>query len=203
MNELEQSKTKISSVNLTRRQKQCLLLVSEGFSSKEIGPRLGIHYKTVDNHIDFALTKLGMTDRREAGRWIKSKTKTNEIEPEEAISEQSPREPEYLVSHSDLAEPDVSEKSRLKTSDIGLNKACPLNHSYENLSGHNRFVVGSKADEISLKFFRFMQPTRSIEELDWIQRTTIILRVMSVAGVAMAAVILLFAGSLEILQRST
>lgn len=187
MNELEKSKAKTSSVNLTRRQKQCLLLVSEGFSSKEIGLRLGIHYKTVDNHVDFALTKLGMTDRREAGRWIKNKARLSEIEREESASEQSPREPEYLVSHLDLADPEVSEKSRLKTSEEGFKRAYPLNHSYES----------------SLKFFRFMKPTRSIEELDWVQRTTIILRVMSIAGVAMAAVILLFAGSLEILQRST
>lgn len=203
MSELDQSKTKSSSVSLTRRQEQCLLLVSEGFSSKEIGIRLEIHYKTVDNHIDFALTKLGMSDRREAGRWIRNRGKFIEKSSQASASEKSPRESEYLVSHSDLAEQSISEKSILKSSGFGSSSAVPLNSSHEEILRNNEFKIETKIDASSLRFFRFLQPKVSIEELNWVQRTTIILHVMIIAGIAMATVTLLFAGSIEILQRST
>jgi FixJ family two-component response regulator len=36
---------------LTLRQKDCLRLVAQGYTSKEIGRELGISYSTVDNHL--------------------------------------------------------------------------------------------------------------------------------------------------------
>ena len=57
---------------LTERQRACLELVAEGFTSKEIGRKLGISHSTVDNHILIATQALGVADRREAGRLVAS-----------------------------------------------------------------------------------------------------------------------------------
>lgn len=55
-------------IKLTERQRACLELVALGFTSKQIGRKLGISHSTVDNHILIATQILGATDRREAGR---------------------------------------------------------------------------------------------------------------------------------------
>jgi DNA-binding CsgD family transcriptional regulator len=57
---------------LTERQRACLELVAGGFTSKEIGRKLGISHSTVDNHILIATQTLGVADRREAGRLVAS-----------------------------------------------------------------------------------------------------------------------------------
>ncbi len=55
---------------LTERQRACLELVAMGFTSKQIGRKLGISYSTVDNHVLAATQLLGVADRREAGRLV-------------------------------------------------------------------------------------------------------------------------------------
>jgi DNA-binding CsgD family transcriptional regulator len=57
---------------LTARQKDCLRLVGQGFTSKEIGRQLGISYATVDNHIRASLDSLQVTGRAEAARLLLS-----------------------------------------------------------------------------------------------------------------------------------
>jgi DNA-binding CsgD family transcriptional regulator len=57
-------------LKLTERQRACLELVAMGFTSKQIGRKLGISHSTVDNHILIATQTLGVADRREAGRII-------------------------------------------------------------------------------------------------------------------------------------
>ncbi|NJS15093.1 MAG: helix-turn-helix transcriptional regulator [Sphingopyxis sp.] len=55
---------------LSTRQKQCLLLVGEGYSSKEIARKLGIAPSTVDSHVNSATQLLGSDDRRKAARML-------------------------------------------------------------------------------------------------------------------------------------
>jgi DNA-binding CsgD family transcriptional regulator len=55
---------------LTERQKECLRLVGNGFTSKEIAPMLSISPATVDNHIRAALEILQVTGRAEAARLL-------------------------------------------------------------------------------------------------------------------------------------
>jgi DNA-binding CsgD family transcriptional regulator len=57
-------------LRLTERQRACLELVAMGFTSKQIGRKLGISHSTVDNHILIATQTLGVADRREAGRLV-------------------------------------------------------------------------------------------------------------------------------------
>jgi DNA-binding CsgD family transcriptional regulator len=53
---------------LTAQQKECLRLVAQHLSSKDIAKVLGTSPHTVDNHIKAAIQKLGVKSRREASR---------------------------------------------------------------------------------------------------------------------------------------
>lgn len=53
---------------LTARQKACLRLVAQGYTSKQIGRRLAISPATVDNHVRAALEILQVEGRAEAAR---------------------------------------------------------------------------------------------------------------------------------------
>lgn len=53
---------------LSERQKECLRLVAQGYTSKQIGRFLGISDRTVDNHIYLALELLCLPGRAEAAR---------------------------------------------------------------------------------------------------------------------------------------
>jgi LuxR family transcriptional activator of conjugal transfer of Ti plasmids len=45
--------------HLTPRQQECLRLVAVGLTSKEIAERLGISYRVVQEHVSFAIRRLG------------------------------------------------------------------------------------------------------------------------------------------------
>lgn len=53
---------------LTDRQIDCLRLVGQGMSSKEIAAALGISHHTVDLHLKRAIRTLGVASRRDAAR---------------------------------------------------------------------------------------------------------------------------------------
>jgi DNA-binding CsgD family transcriptional regulator len=52
-------------------QRQCLRLVGEGQSSKEIAGSLGLSYRTVDQYLHLAAQALGASNRRDAARLFK------------------------------------------------------------------------------------------------------------------------------------
>lgn len=52
--------------SLSPRENQCLLLVAEGQTSKEIARTVGITLRTVEFHIHNAMGKLGVTKRSQA-----------------------------------------------------------------------------------------------------------------------------------------
>lgn len=53
---------------LTERQKDCLRLVAQGYTSKEIGRALDLSPSTVDNHILTAVQSMSANSRGEAAR---------------------------------------------------------------------------------------------------------------------------------------
>lgn len=55
---------------LTDQQRQCLRLVYQHLSSKEIAPRLGVEPGTVDQYIKAAMRTLGVSERRAAARML-------------------------------------------------------------------------------------------------------------------------------------
>jgi DNA-binding CsgD family transcriptional regulator len=79
-------------IRLTERQRACLELVALGFTSKQIGRKLGISHSTVDNHILAATQMLGVPDRREAGRLVAA-----------MAGQQLPRQAQHLPDEHDLA----------------------------------------------------------------------------------------------------
>lgn len=60
--------TRANEFGLTRREQEVLTLVCDGLTNAEIGARLFIAEKTVDNHVSSVLAKLGVTSRREAAQ---------------------------------------------------------------------------------------------------------------------------------------
>jgi len=57
---------------LSERQRQCLALVGEGFTSKQIARELALSPSTVDNHLRAALERLGLNSRTDAARALRS-----------------------------------------------------------------------------------------------------------------------------------
>jgi DNA-binding CsgD family transcriptional regulator len=55
-------------VRLSERQRECLELVGQGLTSKEIARKLNLSPSTVDNHVRSALERLSIDDRRAAAR---------------------------------------------------------------------------------------------------------------------------------------
>ena len=54
---------------LTARQQDCIALVAQGRSSKEIARTLGISPSTVDNHVASAMHLLGFSSRAGIAKW--------------------------------------------------------------------------------------------------------------------------------------
>src|SRR5689334_24849024 len=57
---------------LTPRERECLRLVDQHFSSKQIARELGMSKTSVDTYCDRARRKLGVGDRYEAARLVRS-----------------------------------------------------------------------------------------------------------------------------------
>lgn len=55
---------------LSERQRQCMNLVAQRHTSKEIGRALSLSPSTVDNHIQAAMERLGVRSRAEAVRLL-------------------------------------------------------------------------------------------------------------------------------------
>src|SRR5690349_25031276 len=56
---------------LTPRERECLRLVDQHFSSKQIARELGMSKTSVDTYCDRARRKLGVPDRYEAARLLR------------------------------------------------------------------------------------------------------------------------------------
>ncbi len=64
---------------LTLRQRECLALVGEGYTSKEIALKLEISPSTVDNHMRTAMTALEATSRADAARQYSAHSASQEL----------------------------------------------------------------------------------------------------------------------------
>ncbi len=75
---------------LTERQKDCLRLVAQGYTSKEIGRVLDLSPSTVDNHILAAVQAMGAASRGEAGRLVAAEESRQKLPRElQALAEPS------------------------------------------------------------------------------------------------------------------
>lgn len=74
---------------LTERQRQCMVLVAEGLTSKQIARQLGISPSTVDNHVRAVIVHLSAANRLDAARivvsWINDSS-SGDSQPDSANS---------------------------------------------------------------------------------------------------------------------
>ncbi len=75
---------------LTERQKDCLRLVAQGYTSKEIGRALDLSPSTIDNHILTAVQAVNASSRGEAARFLAS-TETRQKMPRESVALAEPQ----------------------------------------------------------------------------------------------------------------
>jgi DNA-binding CsgD family transcriptional regulator len=72
--------------SLSARERDCLRLILENHTSKEVGRRLGISHTSVDTHVRRARAKLGLRDRYEAARLLAGWEGDGAAEPEPAAA---------------------------------------------------------------------------------------------------------------------
>jgi DNA-binding NarL/FixJ family response regulator len=58
------------SAGLTRREREIAALVATGLTNREIAGKLYLSVRTVEVHVDHALTKLGFRTRTQLAAWI-------------------------------------------------------------------------------------------------------------------------------------
>lgn len=80
----------VEEIRLTARQADCIALVAQGFSSKEIARELGISPSTVDNHIAIAMHQYGFPNRQAVARWYRTVTESAGGNPAKAVQSESP-----------------------------------------------------------------------------------------------------------------
>jgi DNA-binding CsgD family transcriptional regulator len=121
-------------LKLTERQRACLELVAMGFTSKQIGRKLGIAHSTVDNHILLATQMLGVADRREAGRLIAM------------AGQQLPRQARPLSAEDELAKLEEREAERSPAGMSSLRLLPPVGgQANEQTLGHKTVQILSIA----------------------------------------------------------
>jgi DNA-binding CsgD family transcriptional regulator len=101
--------------DLTDSQKACLLMVSIGATSKEIGPQIGLTFRTVDQYIHGAQHLMGVATRREAARALLATIDSGELKrlqlkfpaiahiaqnPSSTVPEQTPVQRQTFVSEA-------------------------------------------------------------------------------------------------------
>lgn len=64
---------------LSKRQRECLELVREGYTSKEIARLLNLSPLTIDNHIKAAISMMGANGRADAARKLASENTNQKL----------------------------------------------------------------------------------------------------------------------------
>lgn len=75
-----------TNAELTDVQVNCLRLVADGYTSKEIAKQLGLTPMTVDQYLQRAKKSMGAPDRRTAARWLVERPQSAVFKPFELKS---------------------------------------------------------------------------------------------------------------------
>ncbi len=178
--------TGASTALVNQKQLDCLQLVAQNYSSKEIARQLGISRFTVDQRLRIACQKLGATTRFEAARLVGNFTP-------EPICEEFAYQPSYIV---DPLEPQMMRQS---FSSAGMASDAELNYaeSYELRDAQGYFPTASSSSQLSM--FAWPNPLSGGEsnDLTVFQRAVWILVLTIISAVAFGA----FASGLEAISR--
>lgn len=162
---------------LSESQRACLLLVRDGFTSKEIARRTGLTPQTIDQYMSKAASILGVSSRREAARIL-----TEAFESPFSISElRSPT----VADTTNIASPNGSPDSDRFT-------VPPVDDA--GASNRKLGAVGLVRELVSL-------PPVGGErhELDWVGKAAIVVRIAITAIVLVASLIALTRGAIYLL----
>lgn len=110
---------------LSGRQRECLTLVGDGYTSKEIARKLSISPSTVDNHINSAIHLTGAANRAEAARMLK------QIAHRQAL----PRQPQTLLKPEKTGTDEAVDRPAVWTQFL---KLPPFRGTADNMSGRLR-----------------------------------------------------------------
>ena len=162
---------------LSESQRACLLLVRDGFTSKEIARRTGLTPQTVDQYMSKAAATLGVSSRRDAARIL-----TEAFEPP--------------FSTSELRTPTVADAANIAPPD-GSPESDKL--FVQSVDGTEKFTrtlsaIGQVKELISLPPVGGKR-----HELGWIGKATIVVRIAVVAIVLVASLIALTRGAIYLL----
>ena len=69
--EILRARVRLTSTELSGREREVLALVAEGLPNKQIARRLGISEKTVKAHLTSVFQQIGVTDRTQAALWAR------------------------------------------------------------------------------------------------------------------------------------
>jgi DNA-binding CsgD family transcriptional regulator len=80
-------------LSLTRREKETVISVSDGFTNKEIGVKMNITREAVKNHLRKIFDKLGLDKRLELALWYVSRELGEVQDPEFVLAFTTPPNP--------------------------------------------------------------------------------------------------------------
>ena len=133
---------------LSEGEKQCLRLVAQGFSSKEIARQLHVSEHTVDQRVRTSLRKFGVPSRKEAARLFVSgqehATVSGTYQPLIHQSERLASDPEAASSPGQPDSPDTETERRSLLRRI-LAFGPPLGGSINELSIDGRILAMVRA----------------------------------------------------------
>jgi DNA-binding CsgD family transcriptional regulator len=114
---------------LTERQKDCLRLVGQGFTSKEIGRALDLSPSTVDNHVASAVQVLNAINRGSAARALAAFEAGQKL----------PRQPHDLVAAQSLSDHSLHREATDSPSKSGsILSLPPVGGQRNDLDGSTR-----------------------------------------------------------------
>lgn len=161
---------------LTDSQRTCLLLVKEGFTSKEIARQTGLTPQTVDQYMSRAASILGVQSRREAARIL-----TEVLDPQ--------------FSSSELSSPTVADGTEMSAKTALPDSGQPTRQQPEAASpiwGHGFLTL--------VKELLKLPPVGGARhDLGWTARVAIIARVALVAAVLVASLLAITRGAIYLL----
>ena len=85
---------------LSERQRECLLLVKEGLTSKEIARFLSLSPSTIDNHLNAAIERLGCSSRGVAARILEAAEHSEDCKDSDIFRQDNKIRTEYQADQS-------------------------------------------------------------------------------------------------------
>jgi DNA-binding CsgD family transcriptional regulator len=135
---------------LTPKQSQCLTLVAEGMTSKEIARSLGLSARTVDDHVEKARVKLNAPTRQRAAAIFRAQRTAEEVAAASASTPYQLRCEPLAVDELAIAGPIETSTPRLNDSGIAPFEAFPTIVTSQPTSLHSKAVHHAPSSALAI-----------------------------------------------------